>query len=391
MSRTVIIDNGSGYIKCGFPSDRFPHSTFPNVVGRPIARSGANLKGLEEVPDLLLGDQVEPYLSALQLTRPIDHGIITHLDDQKLIWDYAFNKKLVVDPSETKVLLTEAPLNPVRNRENMLEVLFENFDVPAAQVYAQAVLTLYASGQETGCVVDSGDGVTHVVPISNGMIFHHQVKRLNVAGRDITRNLLKLMCDRGFYLNEGSDLELVRKIKEEACYIAYDLDYEKKLNRETTAISEDYRLPDGSFLNLSHERFLAAECLFQPHLVGLNELPGVDMMTFNAINECPITARKGLYENIFVSGGTSMYPGFPTRLERSIKSIYKRIVRKGGNEGRVKIKVKAPANRKNSVFIGGAILAQVAEASADFWIQKSEYEECGANFVAKNRCGQLAF
>jgi centractin len=64
---------------------------------------------------------------------------------------------------EHPVLLTEAPLNPRRNREKAAEIFFETFNVPALFVSLQAVLSLYATGRTTGVVLDAGDGVTHAV------------------------------------------------------------------------------------------------------------------------------------------------------------------------------------------------------------------------------------
>merc|ERR1712066_1093870 len=108
-------------------------------------------------------------------------------------WAYTFFNGLRVQPQEHAILLTEAALNPKANRERMTQIMFEQFYVPALYVSTQAVLSLYASGRTTGIVCDSGDGVTHVVPIYEGFAIPHAVKRCNYAGRDVTEFLMKIM------------------------------------------------------------------------------------------------------------------------------------------------------------------------------------------------------
>jgi actin-related protein len=77
-------------------------------------------------------------------------------------------------------------------------------------------------GLQTGVVVDSGDGVTHIVPVYDGYALPHLVRRLDVAGRDITRYLIKLLLLRGYAFNRTADFETVRQLKEKVCYVGYD-------------------------------------------------------------------------------------------------------------------------------------------------------------------------
>ena len=165
-------------------------------------------------------------------------------------------------------------MNPLKNREMMCQVMFEKYGFDGVYVAIQAVLALYAQGLSSGVVVDSGDGVTHIVPVYESVVLNHLTKRLDVAGRDVTRHLINLLFRRGYAFNRTADFETVRQIKEKLCYVSYDLGFDAKLARETTTLVESYELPDGRVIKVGSERFEAPECLFQPHLVDV-EQPGV--------------------------------------------------------------------------------------------------------------------
>jgi len=105
-------------------------------------------------------------------------------------------------------------------------------------------------------VVDSGDGVTHIVPVYDGFALPHLTRRLDVAGRDVTRYLIKLLLMRGYAFERTADFETVRGIKEALCFMSYDLEMDKKLSEETTTLVESYTVsPPTSLLNL-----LTASC-----------------------------------------------------------------------------------------------------------------------------------
>merc|ERR1712025_295039 len=153
-----------------------------------------------------------------------------------------------------------------------------------------AVLTLYAQGLLTGVVVDSGDGVTHICPVYEGFALPHLTKRLDIAGRDITRYLIKLLLLRGYAFNHTADFETARMMKEKLCYVAYNIHAEEKLAQETTFLVEHYTLPDGRVIKVGGERFGASEALFQPHLIN-KEGQGMAELVFSAIQAFPPGSR----------------------------------------------------------------------------------------------------
>uniref|UniRef100_A0A8C3FGK7 Actin n=1 Tax=Chrysemys picta bellii TaxID=8478 RepID=A0A8C3FGK7_CHRPI len=203
-------------------------------------------------------------------------------------------------------------------------IMFETFNTPAMYVAIQAVLSLYASGRTTGIVMDSGDGVTHAVPIYEGYALPHPI-----------------LC-----FTTTAEREIVRDIREKLCYVALDFEQEMAISATSSSLEKTYELPDEQVITLGNERFRCPEALFQPAFLSM-ESCGIHETNFNSIMKCDVDIRKDLYANSVLSRGSTMYPGIALRMQKEIASLA---------PSTMKIKILAPPDRKYSVWIGGSIL-----------------------------------
>lgn len=366
----VVIDNGSYMCKAGFAGDDAPRSLFQTLTGRTRYMYEGWMTGLDG-RDSYIGDEIQNRRDVLSITYPIQRGIVTDWDDMEKVWSHIFHKELHVVPENHPVLLTEAPLSPKSNREKMMEIMFESFNVPSFYVALPAVLSMYAYGRGSGIMFDSGHGVSHVIPIYEGHAFKNAFSRMNLGGGDLTDYLLKILNnERCHSFTCNSDKEIVRSIKERLCYTAADFQNETENADENHSVEKTYELPDGRRIAVRNERFRCVEALFKPALID-KDIVGIHTFVYSSLMQTDIDVRRDLMANVLLSGGCTMFPGFPDRMRTELEHLL---------PPTMKVKVVSAPERKLSVWIGGSILGSLSLFSQQS-ISRSEYEENGHGIV----------
>jgi actin-related protein len=329
LKNTLIINNGSDTIKYGFSSEKKPN--FITVENKLI----------DDNPSI------------------IDRGQIVNWDRIEELWRNCFHSKIKFIPSEHPVLLTEPVMNSNKSREKSAEIMFEKFNVHKFYISLEGILALTASGRKTGVVLDSGDGITQVIPIYNGNVISDGISRLELAGRDLNEYLKKQLAEK----NISCCLKIAKEFKEKLCFTTIDFKNEF-LNEKC------FKLPDGYWVTIGTDGFKCPELLFKPSLGGI-ESCGIHESLINSLIKCHEIIRQELYSNIVLCGGTSMLEGFSRRIDNE---LYLK------TNSRIDYKVFSFPERKILTWIGGSLLGSLSTFQEQF-ISKSNYEEYGSNIM----------
>ena len=365
---SIVIDNGSGWIKAGFAQQDLPSSVFPSVIGRSRI-PGLVLPGVFK--DKYCGNEAISKRGVLSLRFPIEHGIVNNWNDMETLWRHTFYEELRVSPEEHSVLLTETPLNPRANREKMTQIMFETFNVPFLHICSSPLLALFGSGRDTGLVIDSGERVTHTVPVFKGLTLTEAVLRLDIGGRDVTEYLTRIFCERGYAFSTSSERKQVHDIKEKLGFVSTDYERDMDISNCCDEFERQYELPDGQIVTLGNERFRCIEPFFSPSLLGMSS-SGIPDLASCSIMKCDIGIRARLYGNIVLSGGNTMFPGMRDRVHKEMDML---------SPPSMKLGVVSPPEGKYSSWIGGALVAGSDQFEGMCMRRLEDYEELGPSIV----------
>jgi len=183
--------------------------------------------------------------------------------------------------------------------------------------------------------------------------------------------MAKLLTERGYNFVSTAELEIVRDIKEKTCFVAVDYEDSMKQSASSSAMEKTYELPDGKVITIGNARFRCPEYLFKPLEMNGREFDSIQDLTYKSIQECDVDVRRDLYQNIILSGGTTMFEGIGERLLKEIEArAPKSIV----------VKVIASPDRRFAVWRGCSTLTSLS-TFASMWITKEDYDEHGATIV----------
>ncbi|MFO7797069.1 MAG: double zinc ribbon domain-containing protein [Promethearchaeati archaeon] len=310
----IILDVGSAYTKIGFAGESGPRYVFPSITGTEKYKT---VMVDIDARNIYVGNDAMKMRGVLKINHPIERGVILDWDDWYQILNHAFYTLLRIEnPSDHPILYVESPFEQNDVKEFIARVLFETHQFQSLIMVPSPILSCFSVGLTTGLVIESGDGITWIVPIINGQIIYQAVQKLNLAGMDISNNLKSLLMREGINITSSAVDEIIREIKEKNCYFVLDPE-----NPKNTKDNVAYPMPDGSKVGIpSHILYKAPEVLFQPQMLGSNSLS-----IPQAIIECLENTNKNYWGNFLtsmvLSGGNLMHNGFEERLKNDLDPL----------------------------------------------------------------------
>jgi actin-related protein 3 len=404
----AVIDNGTGYTKLGFAGNTEPQFIMPSSIAiKESVHVGDKTqkrlaRGVDDL-DFYIGDEADAAVG-YATKYPIRHGVVEDWDLMERFWEQCIFKYLRAEPEDHYFLLTEPPLNTPENREYTAEIMFESFNVPGLYIAVQAVLALAASwtsrqvGERTltGTVIDSGDGVTHIIPVAEGYVIGSCIKHIPIAGRDITYFIQQILRERESGIPPEQSLETAKAIKEKFGYICPDI--AKEFNKYDTQPDKWFKTYDGKnsitkqpfSVDVGYERFLGPEIFFHPEFANPDFTTPISEAVDTVIQNCPIDVRRPLYKNIVLSGGSTMFKDFGRRLQRDLKRTVEARLQLSFELSGGKLKPKPIETQvithhmqRYAVWFGGSMLASTPEFY-EVCHTKKDYDEHGPSICRHN-------
>lgn len=395
---SLVFDLGTFNHRIGYSGEDSPKIAYQPLIGEDNEKLYFNEYGLR---------YINPKTKVKTFMK--QDGAIGDFDLFEKNINYLLEDVLSLNLSEHPLLFSEPSLHNKTNRIKLTEFMFEKYKIPAIYISKSAVLSGFSCGRSTCLVFDSGHNTTYAVPVSEGYALQKCLIKSNIAGDWVSEQVEKNLEKKGININpfykfkvkkEGDKFkpeyikdditfdksyetfwkkEIIRDIKE-TCLITNDepLKYDAEKDEFIpTSVNQEltYDLPDKKTINLSQDRNLIIERVFNP-VKEYPEFLGYHQMVNNAISQADLEIKKELYSNIFLCGGNTLFTGFPERFQKQITNT---------NKQTFKIKIIThPSNteRKFSSWIGGSILSSLGTFH-QLWLSLAEFEEHGASIIER--------
>ncbi|KAG4982540.1 hypothetical protein AAZX31_10G084300 [Glycine max] len=353
----AVVDPGSSLLKAGFAiPDQAPAMIIPTQMKRML--DDGSMTDNPAVDDVAVDPVCRGYVSDWDAMEDLLHYVLY----TGFGWEMG---------NEGQILFTDPLCTPKANKEQLVQLMFETFNISGFYASEQAVLSLYAVGRISGCTVDIGHGKIDIAPVIEGAVNHIASRRFEFGGIDLTNFLAQELGKSNPLVNISiSDVENIKQ--QYSCCVEDELAYQKT---QGSCPVETHTLPDGQVITIGRERYTVGEALFQPCLLGL-EAHGIVEQLVHAISTVSSENHRQLLENTVVCGGTSSMTGFEERFQKE-SSLSSSAIR----PTLVKPPEYMPENlTMNSAWVGGAILAKVVFPQNQH-VTKADYDETGPSIV----------
>lgn len=348
----IVIDVGSGTCKAGIckQGEMTPTVVIPTVIGK--TKTG-----------VLVGREALERCDNGSLVYPVQRGIIMDWEAMELVFRNLF-EGLQVQPKDRCVMFSLIARIPDAMVEKLSQLMFQTFGASALFIAKSGVLSLYSIGHLDGVVVQIGDGITSIVPISKGYAVNENVIEVPIGGNDLTEYMLQLLKENGA---NDIDAQNAKDVKERLCYVSTNFEQENA----STVPAIQFQLGNGKSVTVGKEKFVVPELFFKPELKGIVSL---QQNVVNSVMKCEASLQANMFKNIVLTGGSAQFPGFKDRLQQEIRRL----------ATGVEVNVVTPPDQKNSAWTGGVILGAL-DTIKPMLVNKSEYEQKGLNIV-KEKC-----
>ncbi|XP_070533347.1 actin-related protein 6-like [Ptychodera flava] len=381
----ITLDTGACTAKVGFADDSEPR-IIPNCI----------MKAKSERRKQFVGNQIDECkdLSGLFYILPFQKGYLVNWDVQRQVWEHIFSKDVLgIDCSDHPIIIAEPYFNFSTIQEAMNEVFFEEYQFKSICRINAGELSAHTSKQDNPkqlccLIVDSGYSFTYIAPFYNQKKVEEGIRRMNIGGKLLTNHLKEILSYRQLHVMD--ETYVINLVKEELCYVSNqfykDMDIAKLKGKENTIV-RDYVLPDFSqikkgyvkeeafqkpkqheqVIRMNNERFSVPEILFHPSDIGIQEM-GIPEAIVNAIEATPEEMHPHLYNNIILTGGNSLLPGYRKRILDDVRSLAPQ---------EYEVNVSLPTNPITHAWQGGGILSKLDNFESDYCVTRKEYDEHG--------------